>query len=707
MAGGPHRNVPEHHAHDPRRFRACAWATPPDMEKMADSSTSSATTSPTPTRPGPAAPADEWRARHEGRDLVPPRGRRRRGPRRRGHRRSLRRARPSRSRTRNDEPDMGPPIRPCRVRLPGPATPARRRRRRGRRADGGHSRGLIGEGCAPPAAPPTRGGRLAPLPKEAAAASAPEPEAPDVPGGRRPQTSPRGAPSTSGRPAVAHLTQPKPDPWAEASPPLVTPPTVVQRGDSKPEGGTSGTHSDRPAQRRRAVRGHARRAPRTSRSYRLRRPTRSRTSSLDYAKGQARATQSIEAADQGGRLSGSSPRSFFKNEQIDGINRLNLAPSRATATPLNRSKYYNLKAAGRRARQAVRELGRLPRRDVGGGRTPRKRSPAPRRDQERSRTRSAAPVPRSTADSSSPSPSAARAAERSRWRRASSAPAPASCPWKRSWCRTRPIDSTSNAPTSVHGGAHRLLDRGGRHPHRQRPPVSAASSSLAKKLTLYSEIPNELFQDKPHLRWSSSCPCPTRRRSLWFEDNAFIDGTGVGQPLGFLNAPSAVRRRQGDQPACRRRSCGRTSSRRTHACCPARPPGACGSRTSTPCPQLLMMALSVGTGGSARCGSAVTRRRRRGPARPDPRAARSSSPRRCPALARPGDINFVDLGYYLVGDRQAMQMSMLDRSSSSATTTPRCRSSSASTAPPWIKSAITPRKGSNTLSPFVKVATRS
>jgi hypothetical protein len=25
---------------------------------------------------------------------------------------------------------------------------------------------------------------------------------------------------------------------------------------------------------------------------------------------------------------------------------------------------------------------------------------------------------------------------------------------------------------------------------------------------------------------------------------------------------------------------------------------------------------------------------------------------------------------------------------------------------PWIKSAITPRKGSNTLSPFVKVATR-
>jgi hypothetical protein len=26
---------------------------------------------------------------------------------------------------------------------------------------------------------------------------------------------------------------------------------------------------------------------------------------------------------------------------------------------------------------------------------------------------------------------------------------------------------------------------------------------------------------------------------------------------------------------------------------------------------------------------------------------------------------------------------------------------------PWIKSAITPRKGSNTLSPFVKVATRS
>jgi HK97 family phage major capsid protein len=70
-----------------------------------------------------------------------------------------------------------------------------------------------------------------------------------------------------------------------------------------------------------------------------------------------------------------------------------------------------------------------------------------------------------------------------------------------------------------------------------------------------------------------------------------------------------------------------------------------------------------------------------------------------------GDINFVDFGYYLIGDRQAMQ----------AQTSTEYKFGNDKTAvrviervdgTPWIKSAITPRKGSNTLSPFVKIATR-
>jgi HK97 family phage major capsid protein len=71
-----------------------------------------------------------------------------------------------------------------------------------------------------------------------------------------------------------------------------------------------------------------------------------------------------------------------------------------------------------------------------------------------------------------------------------------------------------------------------------------------------------------------------------------------------------------------------------------------------------------------------------------------------------GDVNFVDFGYYLIGDRQIMQ----------AETSPHFKFQNDQTAVrfiqrldgrPWLESALTPLKGSNTLSPFVKIATRA
>jgi HK97 family phage major capsid protein len=77
-----------------------------------------------------------------------------------------------------------------------------------------------------------------------------------------------------------------------------------------------------------------------------------------------------------------------------------------------------------------------------------------------------------------------------------------------------------------------------------------------------------------------------------------------------------------------------------------------------------------------------------------------------PALTTTGDINFVDLSYYLIGDRQIMQ----------ASSSPHFKFSTDKTAfkfiervdgRPWLQSAITPKNNSSsTLSPFVQLATR-
>lgn len=71
-----------------------------------------------------------------------------------------------------------------------------------------------------------------------------------------------------------------------------------------------------------------------------------------------------------------------------------------------------------------------------------------------------------------------------------------------------------------------------------------------------------------------------------------------------------------------------------------------------------------------------------------------------------GDINLVDFGYYLIGDRQAMQSESSTHYKFGNDKT-AFRLIERVDGVPWIKSAITPKSGSNTLSPFVKIAARA
>jgi HK97 family phage major capsid protein len=261
------------------------------------------------------------------------------------------------------------------------------------------------------------------------------------------------------------------------------------------------------------------------------------------------------------------------------------------------------------------------------------------------------------------------------------------------------IDVTSNA-SSVHGGivgywteeAGSLTDSA---------PKFGRVVLQAKKLTLYSEIPNELFQDSIislDQFMSDSYP----EALAWFEDLAFIGGGGVGEPLGFLNADAAVSvTKETNQTAATIvwENIVKMYSRMLPSSI-GRAVWVCHIDTF---PELATMALSVGTGGSAVWMG-------NGDGAGAPPMTILGRPviftEKVSSVGTAGDVNFVDFGYYLIGDRQQMQ---------SATST-EFKFGNDKTAfrliqrvdgRPWLNSAITPQTGSNTLSPFVKTATRA
>ena len=73
------------------------------------------------------------------------------------------------------------------------------------------------------------------------------------------------------------------------------------------------------------------------------------------------------------------------------------------------------------------------------------------------------------------------------------------------------------------------------------------------------------------------------------------------------------------------------------------------------------------------------------------------------ALNTQGDINFIDFSHYLIGDRQAISMDASEHSRFMNDET-ELRIIERVDGRPWLQSAITPRNGTATLSPYVQLA---
>jgi HK97 family phage major capsid protein len=118
-------------------------------------------------------------------------------------------------------------------------------------------------------------------------------------------------------------------------------------------------------------------------------------------------------------------------------------------------------------------------------------------------------------------------------------------------------------------------------------------------------------------------------------------------------------------------------------------------------PQIVALSRAIGTGGSA-----VMMSNMAGSAPASLYGRPLILSEKCQTLGTAGDIFFVDLSYYVVADRQSLSMASSPhvRFQNDETV---WRFTSRLDGRPWLESALTPRNGSNTISPFVNLATRS
>lgn len=256
------------------------------------------------------------------------------------------------------------------------------------------------------------------------------------------------------------------------------------------------------------------------------------------------------------------------------------------------------------------------------------------------------------------------------------------------------VDSTSNV-SSVFGGIVGFWTEEGATLTESQPRFGQVELR-AQKLILYSEVPSELIQDaRPSIVAFIEEIFP--EALAWFEDVAFFVGGGVGEPLGFLNAPSAVNvtRNAGgnavewvDIVAMYARMLPQGLDRAVWIISP------------DVVPNLLTMTIPGGTspvllgGGGFPSGSV------------SPPMSLLGLPiivsEKARAVGTAGDVNLCDFGYYLLGDRQAMSARQSEEFAFNQDKT-AFRVLERVDGRPWLPNAITPQNGGATLSPFVKL----
>lgn len=259
------------------------------------------------------------------------------------------------------------------------------------------------------------------------------------------------------------------------------------------------------------------------------------------------------------------------------------------------------------------------------------------------------------------------------------------------------IDSTSNV-SSVHGGIVGYWTEEGAALTESQARFGRVVLD-AKKLTAFTKVPSELLSDSL-ISLTALIDQMFPEALAWFEDIAFLAGSGVGEPLGVLNgaaAISATRTASGndiefaDVVNMYARMLPQSISR------------AVWLASIDTFPSLAQLAMTRGTDGIASPALWLNN----GQAIGSPPMTLLGRPviftEKVPASGSAGDLSFIDFGFYLLGDRQAMQARQSDERYFEVDEV-AFRIIERVDGRPWLQSAITPQNGGDTLSPIVKLA---
>lgn len=266
------------------------------------------------------------------------------------------------------------------------------------------------------------------------------------------------------------------------------------------------------------------------------------------------------------------------------------------------------------------------------------------------------------------------------------------------------VDATTNVG-SIYGGIVGYWTEEGAALVQSQPRFGRVALE-AKKLTAYTEVPNELREDSsPSAEAFLRMSFP--KAIAWFEDIAFLKGSGTGEPLGVFNPANLAIVTQAKESGQATGTILWENIVGMYArMLPASLNSAVWVVSPDALPQLMTTALTVGVGGAPI-----------GMANFDGQSGPTLS-----LLGRPviisekvnstaasatagGDINFVDFGQYLVGDRMSMSAE-LSTDYKFGNDVTAFRFIERVDGRPWMQSAITPSNSSATLSPYVQLGTR-
>jgi HK97 family phage major capsid protein len=236
--------------------------------------------------------------------------------------------------------------------------------------------------------------------------------------------------------------------------------------------------------------------------------------------------------------------------------------------------------------------------------------------------------------------------------------------------------------------------------YQESEPVFGDIQLTAKKLIGFTKVSDELLAD------SAVSLEPFLRRSFaeawaWFEDIAFLRGTGSGQPLGILNAPALIGVTRQDHDDTIFEDILNVWSRVT----PSSRSRAIWLMNHENLPKMLRMHAG-NTVTNAYGAQLVWQQNIYDPIKNQIFGRPVIFTEKMSAQGVVGDVGCFDLGQYIIGDRQGLTIDMSNQVYW-GTGYIAFKFTERVDGQPMVASAVTPYKGSATLSPFVTLAETS